>query len=95
MPWFITAIVSKNPIEKHRTFGFFNSIIGAERAIHKNSCDMHECLYDYIVLEYIEEGIHPDVKSRDWYQYNNDCWNYIDEFSVPEYIRTFSNWSLG
>jgi hypothetical protein len=84
MPWFVTSICSDEVLENirheiidpeysrpQRTFGFFDSYADAVLAIKNNFENMQECLYDWIVLEYIESGIHPKVHKTEWYKWVN------------------------
>ena len=96
MPWFITAIHSKYGSPDTRCFGFFNTYNEAYNAIENNSGDMHEYLYNYIVLEYMETGIHPYVRAVDWWKWvdSEKKWVYISKKDWPEYSN-MSNWALG
>lgn len=110
MPWFITAICtketmeevsnqSKNPIYTppvNRTFGFYNSYNEAYEAIVQNRGSMDECLYDYIVLEYIECGIHPVVHAEEWFKWSQSdrMWNYLGK-NRPKEFGFVCNWALG
>lgn len=78
MPWFITSIVSGKGNENSpkvgstRTFGFYNTYNEAWEAVRENRGNMEECLYDYLVIEYIEPGIHPQVHKEEWYEWDAD-----------------------
>jgi len=103
MPWFLTSVMSMKTIESlppnrniiKRTFGFYNAYHGAYKAIQDNIGNMRECLYDYLVLEYIEEGIHPAVHMTDWWQWSNshNDWYFIG--NSPEEFKGITNWALG
>lgn len=98
MPWFITAVTLKKESERipsHRVFGFFNSYADAWNTIKNNSGDLHECLYKYLVLEYIEEGIHPQVFVTEYYEWIDNKWEYLHSNHAPEDINYVSNWALG
>ena len=98
MPWFITAICSKETMKritensrfipnKSHTFGFYNYYNEAYQAVKENRCDIHECLYDYLIVEYIEPGIHPDVHSKEWWQWDtktNSDWK-LDDYDFMEF----------
>lgn len=110
MPWFITAICSKETMERiaeqaknpkytplrNHTFGFYNSYNEAYEAVSQNRGSMCECLYDYIVLEYIECGIHPMVHAEEWFVWDqhNRMWNYIG-VNRPKEFDFVCNWALG
>jgi hypothetical protein len=108
MPWFITAILSKETLahraEKHgirneprsRTFGFYNTYNEAYVACDENRGSMCECLYDYLVMEYIEPGIHPMVHSELWWKWNDATyrWDCLHE-EKPQEFMGICNWALG
>jgi len=111
MPWFITSICSKETMKRlsekekdhrfipnrSRTFGFYNTYNEAYQAVKENRCDMAECLYDYIIMECIEPGIHPMVHAKDWWQWdtNTNSWQYLCERDWPEEFIGLCNWALG
>ena len=35
-------------------------------------CNMQEYLYNFLVMEYIEPGIHPEVHKEEWYVWDSD-----------------------
>jgi len=90
MPWFITSIIGKRVARElakpptyanykaydSRTFGFYEYVDKALSAVAENRCNMHESLYEYLVIEHIEEGIHPLSDSEKWFRwdYKNHCW---------------------
>lgn len=53
-----------------RCFGYYNSLERAERAVVNNACDMWEYLYDYAVIEKVEEGVFPLSFERWFYKFN-------------------------
>jgi hypothetical protein len=75
-----------------RCFGYFKEKEDVEYAVTNNMADMWETMYDYIVIEEIEEGIHPLAEIVGWYQYNKDK----DGYELIGVGRTgFSNYALG
>lgn len=84
-----------------RTFGFFNTHNEAYKAISENQGSMCESLYDYLVLEYIEEGIHPEVRSESWFKWDEEyCHPDMSHgrwisCGKPEEFRGICNWSIG
>lgn len=101
MPWFITGIAAKErdiksphllKVSAQRTFGFYNSYRDACQAIKENIGDMHECLYNYLILEYIEEGIFPHVHTIEWWEWKDKQWK---RRVKPEGLWNTSNWALG
>ncbi len=110
MPWFITSICSDNVLNEiriqnqnlrqtrpQRTFGFFNTYTEAIAAIEENRCNMQECLYDYLVLEYIDPGIHPLSHIVEWFKWNDliICgWMSLGK-EVPKEFVGIINFALG
>jgi hypothetical protein len=93
--YFITAIVSREIKERKylpRTFGFSGSLKTARRWVNDNVCDMHECLYDHIVIENIGPGIHPETKQEWWYKWNGGRWMICKK---PDWSVGRVNWALG
>lgn len=82
---------------RKRTFGFYNSYNEAHRAVTENRCNLCECLYDYVVVEYIEEGIHPMVHAVDWWRWDQEKnrWIYLPQKDWPEEFQSICNWALG
>ena len=109
MPWFITAIATErdsieNPsleLKTKRTFGFYNTYNEAYKAVKENRSNMHECLYDFIVMEYIETGIHPTVFATEWWiwtrvdGYDKEEWVLLPEDQLPSEFNGITNWALG
>ncbi len=113
MPWFITAICSRKTMEslrekspnrdpkflpsRSRTFGFYNSYNEAYKAVEENRGSMEECVYDYIIMEYIEAGIHPMVHATDWWAWdtNERKWVYLPMDQWPIEFQGICNWALG
>lgn len=108
MPWFVTAVVGEERkrlfphISNRRTFGFFNTYNEALEAIKENRCDMHEYRYDFLVIEYMEPGIHPPVHREDWFKWdgnfrlpkNSGHGKWMSTMKPVEY-NGIVNWALG
>ena len=82
---------------RSRTFGFYNTYNEAYKAVEENRGSMEECLYDYIVMEYIEPGIHPTVHATDWWVWNSNInkWQYLPQDNCPTEFVGICNWALG
>lgn len=59
-----------------RCFGYYVKEEDARIALKNNNCDMHETMYDYAVIEKVEEGIHPISDIVGWFQYNSEANSY-------------------
>jgi hypothetical protein len=109
--WFITAICSRETMkrlaERHanaltrprssRTFGFYNTHNEAYAAVKENRGSMCEYLYDYIVIEYIEPGIHPTVHVSEWWAWDDaeNKWQYLTQEDWPTEFAGGVNWAIG
>ena len=95
--WFLTSIVvdDNNPRSRNsRCFGYYANYSDAMSAVTKNQCDMRECLYDYLVMEEIGEGIHPEVMQENWFKWN-DGLNGWHRCNKPSEFVGSINWALG
>lgn len=111
MPWFITAICTNQTMDallkkagdkrflpsRHRCFGFYNSYNEAYQAVEENRGSMEECVYDFIVVEYMEAGIHPMVHATDWWKWDitKNKWLYLSQEEWPPEFAGICNWALG
>lgn len=97
MNYFITAIYDEPGLFVHRkdkrTFGYFNDLILALIAVEENKGNLHECLYNYLVIEGIREGIHAKTEEEYWYQWQKDHWKKLKE--KPEFLKGIVNFALG
>lgn len=92
--WFLTSIVSTQRVNRTRTFGFYKEYSDAIEAVFENRCNMCECLYDYLVMEKIGEGIHPEVVEEIWFRFDDGLngWMLCEK---PEFSQGTINWALG
>ncbi len=81
--------------DKYRTFGFFHDLEEAREAASENWGEMHECLYNYLVIESYREGIHSIGDMIDYYKwdYDNNKWLKLD--SCPKRFRGVCCLGLG
>jgi hypothetical protein len=91
--WFITGVVE---VEDNlpRTFGFYKEYGDAYRAVRINQGGMRECLYEYLVIEKIKEGIHSSVDEEVWFKWD-DKRNEWKECEKPKQFLDTINWALG
>lgn len=111
MSFFITSIayypeaVDKKYHEPYKctcTFGHFCELKDAQEAVAENRCDLHECLYNYLVIEDVPYGIHAQVTGWDpdkpdhewWYMYlgSTNRWVAIEK---PDWAKQYIGWSIG
>ena len=77
-----------------RCFGFKETFEKAEEALNGNYCDMWEYLYDYAVVEEMDPGIHPEVKNRWFFKYDQEK-NGFFRMEEPEEFAHYCNIALG
>lgn len=84
--YFITTIehLPKDySIPGSRCVGYYSNFEDANCAVRSNFGDIHEYLYDYCVIEKVEEGIYKyALKEERWfYKFNGNTreYEYIDE----------------
>jgi len=96
MNYFITSIYDAPGLFVHRkdrrTFGYFQSLDEAFKSVEENRCNMQECLYNYLVIEGIKEGIHPLVEKEHWYEWTDNKWMPCNK---PEFLKSIINFALG
>jgi hypothetical protein len=101
MSYFITAIAYypgepkyDPPYRCTRTFGHYGTQIDAEIAIEENRCDMHECLYNFIVLEEIGYGIHTFGDNQSWFRWSDRKRQWVG-MKKPKWAKGTLNWAIG
>ena len=80
-----------------RTVGFFPEIEEAREAVKSNCGDIHEYLYDFVIIEKMYPGFYPccvDGSDFEWYRFNRETQCYeILENHVGNSI--FCNFAIG
>ena len=105
--WFLTAIhVDETKMQRHpiydeikvekftRTFGYYRGFHKALEAVKKNTGNMCECLYNYLIMEQIGEGVHALGEEVEWFKWN-DTKNGWVPCARPEWAKGIINWALG
>ena len=99
MNHFITAIAFYDgQLGRTRTFGYFHKKSKAEEAVKGNRGDMVEALYNYLVIEAMEEGIHPISSNEMWYKWVRDKHTREGEWQPcekPKFSQQTINWAIG
>lgn len=103
MPIFFITCFQKIDIDKlgwldmgaSRTFGFKPTFEQAEEALNTNMCDMYEFLYHYAVVEEMEPAIHPDVKNRWFYKWDDEKQGFFRMDEEPKEFASYCNIALG
>ena len=99
--WFIT-VFEKSEINHVgwpeygccRTWGYYRDHNIALQALHENWTDMWETIYDYAVLEEIEEGLCPIPESVQWFKYDRERDGYF-EIDMPDGESGLTSFVLG
>jgi len=97
--YFITAICNDSRSDYFRNtrcFGYYKLALDSIKAVTENRGDMNECLYDYIVIEKIDEGIHTSPSNEIWFKWDefdkDSRWIVTDK---PAWSQGYINWSIG
>ena len=97
MNYFITSIYDNPGLFVHRkarrTFGYFDNLDRAFQSVEQDEGSLHECLYNYLVIEGIREGIHTQVEEEYWFEWQDNHWQRIS--SKPGFLNGVVNFSLG
>ena len=76
-----------------RTFGYYITKDDAIEAVKHNTLDIHETIYDYMLIEEIEEGLYNPSLTRWWFKYaGNDTYTEIPE---PDFMKHFVGIGMG
>lgn len=78
--------------QKTRTFGYYRGWSKAYQAVKENRYDMHECLYSYLVMERIGEGVHALATDEQWFRWGGSRWVACRK---PTALQGLTNWALG
>ena len=90
---FITALRGDD-VTNNRCFGYKKTLSDATYSVAINEGSMGECLYDYLVLESFEPGIHPIALEMGWYKWNDDTSGWT-ECSKPKQLEGIVNFAIG
>lgn len=101
--WFLTSIwveiLAIHPTtgeiktsRETRTFGYYRGFQKALQAVKDNRGNMHECLYQYLVMERIGEGVHALVEDEHWFKWSDKQWVFTEK---PRWAIGFANWAIG
>lgn len=100
--WFITVVETKEDspnkdvMQKScRCWGYEESFDKAEEAVINNYMDLHECSYQWaIVEEHVMSYFALPTGLFQWYHWNEDEKKY-ERCSVPEWARGICAWGVG
>ncbi len=77
-----------------RCVGYFESKEEADNAVVNNWCNIHDNMYQYAIIEYIEPGILLQDLHRYFYEWNEEKKQYEPK-NEPKSIKGYCNFSIG
>src|SRR5688572_2194812 len=79
-----------------RCFGWYPKLAEAQAAVKANLGDLEEALYNWLVIEQYEPGIHAMALSEHWYEWiegeDGGSW---ERASKPSWSIGTVNWAIG
>ena len=77
-----------------RTWGFYSDVNDAISALHNNRTNMHECFYDYAIIEEYNEGICNGTLRYQWFKWDNERDGYF-EIDEPRCVSRMCDFAIG
>jgi hypothetical protein len=77
-----------------RTFGYYPHRHWAIEDLHNNNTDLHECLYDYAVVEKIPMGLYPLAEERIFFKWDEAKQGFY-EIDGADMQNGFGNYAFG
>ncbi|SDI57448.1 hypothetical protein [Desulfosporosinus hippei] len=97
--YFITALTGLDESSNTRCFGYYPTREEALLAVLENRCDLNEGIYNNIVVERIDKGIHSITEEETWFQWlqtgkylGEGNWHQI---SKPPETDHITNYAIG
>lgn len=91
----ITAFCRNEYLRTTRTFGYLPTYREALLAVGRNDGDMHECLYDSLVIEEMPLGIHARSARRVYFEWNYNKNGWIPSNRLAKKFSNVINWAMG
>ena len=79
-------------IGSSRTFGYYMNRDDAKEAVKYNYCDIFEAMYDYMVIEHIEEGLYNLASGRLFFKWNHKKREYEE---IEPFEDHWGNYAFG
>jgi hypothetical protein len=93
--WAITTIVStKDGFSDSRCVGYCFTAQEAFDLVEGNYADIHECDYNYVIVEELGAGLYPDTYQDYWYEWDIEKEKYVS-CEKPEFAEGIVNWGIG
>lgn len=77
-----------------RVVGYYKHWNDGVKAMHDNRCDIWETIYEYGVLEDLDEGLYPNVNKCQFFKWNKEKEGFF-EIETPSFLNHFSNLTIG
>ena len=77
-----------------RCWGFYFDLAIAVNAVKNNLTDLWETIYDYAVIEEIDQGICFEAKQCQWYKFNTKTKKY-ENIKKPGWAKGLCNFAIG
>lgn len=93
--FFITGLfIRDNDIKAQRVFGYYSTYEFAFEDVLANNCDIREFLYNFMVIEHIEEGLYQHPLGEWFFEWDEDSQGYIETMK-PLFLSHYVNFSIG
>jgi hypothetical protein len=91
----ITTINLKDGIWDSRCIGYYFSESVAIKEVEHNGGDMHECSYEYAVVEEVKQGLYYINRKETWFKWNKAREKYEILEEKPEMFRRTCCYGIG
>ena len=94
--YFITGFIKREfngqvfNLGSSRTFGYYMNSSDAKEAVIHNACDMFEGIYNYVVIEHIEEGIYNPASGRLFFKWNDEKKEYEEIEPIEDHWGNYA-----
>jgi hypothetical protein len=96
--YFVVVMTKDNGKHKHpqsRTWCFLDSLDEAKRIIEENITDIHECSFNYALIEEFKSNSLPCISKNEWWYYWDTLKDKYVSCDKPEWAEGVCNWGLG
>ena len=82
--------------DSFRCIGFYYQELDAVTAVETNKGEMHECLYNYLVIEEIPDGVWRSTISEKWYEWSyRQKWEQCQKPAQYRQVCNISGFGIG
>ena len=93
--YFITALTGLEESDNTRCFGYYPEKEEALEAVLENRCNLNEHIYNYLVVEKIDKGIHSITKEETWFQWSKTGQGKWCQIAKPLETEHIINYAIG